>query len=437
MRFFVSALLIVLAGSQARGQFDLYEESRKDSPATQDDPFGMKREQKAWQAWLQSLGAGPIYRVEMLYRYQEDGRLYYLRTLISSKKPEGGGMFGMGLGDKGKPIPAPDPGNQPVREQESVTMTVSKPGEKPLVPPAPLARKTGHIGVSMRRSDSVSGRLMIRESDTATGMPLPRKGVEVGFFHGIFLVELLTPEQAAREGPLRRDPEFFKRRTAELHKLLLTTHLPRVLADDRSLETAAITLQDPSLMTEVRKRLNAWIDRTPEQARNSFPSELLDALQHNGTAGDFALFERLSKRHPDHARGLLWTTLHLARRTGGDRAMPVWATLVADRQPTDIDAPVRDLRALLPSIPEPQRGDLAVGEMVRAFKLNPADFHLKVAQNELLARADQAKLSEGVRSHYRLLQKQPYLGSWFFLNEADRARGRKAALAWLAAYRAP
>lgn len=279
---------------------------------------------------------------------------------------------------------------------------------------------------------------MIRESDACTYMPRPKKpgASTVGFRDAIFVVELLTPEQVLKEEPLRQDAAFYKQRTAELQKVLLTTHRATLLANDHSLAHGAEVLRDPTLRDEVRKRLNAWIDLTPAEVRGAeFPGTLLDALRHCGDDSDLALLNRLTQRHPSYARHLLWNTLYLAKRTGGAKAMPLWTVLVQDSEAESTGEGVSRLRALDSTIPASTRGDLAIDQMVRVFKLDPAKFHLRLAQAILLKRADQAKLTPAEKDQFQTVLEYPRNGHWLYLTEADRQRGQKAALEWLAAYR--
>src|SRR4051812_17200362 len=80
----------------ARAQFDDdgKEGKKGDAKGDANDPYGVQAERKAWDAWLKALGPGPVYRVEVLYRAPDDDRLYYLRALVSAKKPGGHGMSG-------------------------------------------------------------------------------------------------------------------------------------------------------------------------------------------------------------------------------------------------------------------------------------------------------------------------------------------------------
>src|SRR5262249_8340649 len=152
------------------------------------------------------------------------------------------------------------------------------------------------------------GQLGIFESDMGTSMPLPKKagGVEIGFRGGIFVVEQLTPEQLAREQPLRQDAAHYHRRTAELRQARLGAPLPQLLTDSRTLAHGARVLRDSRLLDEARKRLNAWIARTPAEVNNNGVSlDLTGVLQELGDAGDFELLHRLAKRHPVYARCIL------------------------------------------------------------------------------------------------------------------------------------
>jgi hypothetical protein len=433
-------LLVFLAcPAVARAQFDDDDSKEAKAGAAKGDdrdPFGTAAEEKAWQAWLRALGPGPVYRVEALYRHHEDGRLYYLRTLFSEKKPGFGRMFGLGLDEKGGPLPPPDP--RIVRVQKMAAETVSASGK--VVPPPRLADTTRYVGIHLERDDIRNGRVGIFESDLGTSMLLPKKpgAVEVAFRGAIFIVEHLTPEQLAREQPLRQDPGHFQRRTAELRQALMTTHLPKLLADERALANGARTLRDPRLLAEARRRLNAWIEKTPAEVKNDGPStHLTGVLQVLGDAGDFEVLHRLAQRHPDSAHHVLWNALYLAKRLGGTRAGPVWEALVKDTQAGNYGEDVRRLRAAVPALPEPTRGDEAVLELVYVFKLDPRAFHLRPREALMLEHADQVKLTAKEREAYRDALEHPSLTHWLFVTEADRTRGHLAALQWLAAYKPP
>jgi len=414
MRSLSALLVLIVLGGMAdvRAQFGPGDEERTTG-----------NEQKAWQAWLKALGTGPVYRVEVLFRHEEDGRLYYLRTLVSAKQPTGR-MFGLGVNEKGKPIPAPNPGY--VRELQELSSDGL----------APLAETTRWYGVSLDRAYVTRlGELSIRQSDTASGMDLPTKpsAGAVGFHHGIFVVELLAAEQLAKEEPLRQDVPHFRQRTKELSQMLLTTHRASLLKHDHALANGIDITRDSKLLDEAHRRLQPWID-SPLKG-NGFPSGLTRAVLSNGDERDVALSTRLLQKHSHLALSFLGDTLYLAKRTGGARVMPLWTPIVNDNKAGDEYNFVRLVRKLTPTVPAPTRGDVAVIIMVRRFDLRAADFHLTMAQDVLLANAAQAKLTPSEKENCLLVREIPSTAQYYFATEADRKRGREAALKWMAGYR--
>src|SRR5262249_22955053 len=150
-------LLGLTLPAPARAQFDDEgkEGKKGDAKWDQKDPFGIQAERKAWDAYLKSLGPGPVYRVEVLYRNRGDGRLYYLRTLVSATKPGGGyGMFGLGVDEQGRPLPPPNPGYVRLERAEAKVETVVD-----QLPPPPLAEKTRLLGASLDKEDVKAGQL--------------------------------------------------------------------------------------------------------------------------------------------------------------------------------------------------------------------------------------------------------------------------------------
>src|SRR5260370_3567894 len=115
--------------------------------AQENHPSDQKAVQ-AWQDWFKKLGQGPIYQVDILFRYQEDGRLYVLQTFLSPAQPRSypKGLSGLGLDDKGRVLAPPTPGQdrrRMARTDDKIGNGTSKP-EKPL---PPLAETTRYLGV--------------------------------------------------------------------------------------------------------------------------------------------------------------------------------------------------------------------------------------------------------------------------------------------------
>ncbi|MSQ95314.1 MAG: hypothetical protein EXR98_12255 [Gemmataceae bacterium] len=374
------------------------------------------------------MGTGPVYRVEVLFRYGKDGRLYYLRTLLSAKQPTSR-MFGLSVDDKGKPVPPPNPWYAQASAEQ---VNVSSKG----VPP-PLAETTRLYGASVHPNYvSRAGELVIRESDLATSMSLPTKPDTrvLGFRNGIFVVELLSAKQLANENPLRQDPEHFWQRTKELMALLLTTHRAKLTKDERSLAHAIDITRDSKLLDEAHRQLNGWIDKPTKEVGDC--DRLASAVLRNGDERDIALAARLLQKHPRLVWYFLGDTIRLAQRSDGARVMPLWKPLIQHGEPGDQGNFVRLVRKLTPMVPAPIAGDNAVIAMVRTFELRARDFHLTMAQDVLLAKGEEFKLTLEEKELCQLAQRYPPIAKFFFATEADRNRGQEAALKWMAGHRA-
>ena len=71
---------------------------------------------------------------------------------------------------------------------------------------------------------------------------------------------------------------------------------------------------------------------------------------------------------------------------------------------------------------------------MREFRLDPAKFHLSLAEFELLKRLDRNTLTAKELDELTTLSRIPRYDHWIFLRERDREQGRQAALDWMAAY---
>lgn len=416
-------------------QFDASQsETKPERPYTRDDPFGTKAEEKAWRAWVESLGRERVYQVEILWRWTEDNRLYYLRTLVSPKEPRGGVLMGLGLDQKGKPVPPPDPGYQRI---VSVRQVVSSKNE---MPPPPLALSTRYVGARLSDKTATPTFLQIHSSDVGTGVPLPPKpgDVRIAFFGtAAFRIEWLTPAQLDSLQPVRQDPVFYRKRTAELHHELITTH-KALLLEQRNLELALRVLQEPFLIEAVRQRLTAWIEQPPDKEKDALKIwRLPDALADFGTDEDFALLQKLADCDPERFQSLLWPALRLAKRSGAAKGLPLLTKLFEDprcERPRDVFVKLRQLE---PALADLTFGDLAVIEFTRTFQLDPLDFHLRLAESRLLEHSGKHPLSKDLLQQVHLALRNPTYGHWMYYTAEARRQGLAKALAWLRSYRVP
>lgn len=94
--------------------------------------------------------------------------------------------------------------------------------------------------------------------------------------------------------------------------------------------------------------------------------------------------------------------------------------------------PADYLLHLDPTVPKPTDADDLLLTMTRMFKLNPADFGLRLAEARLLELADRHAFTPAELANLRLRVKNTS-GTWLMMRDADRQPGYAAAVKWLAA----
>lgn len=398
-RFLLCAIFAMTSVSLAPAQFDDTETK------TGDAKDQGSREDDAWRAWLKKLGSGPVYRAEVLFRC--DDRLFLAEALMSPDVPRPR-MMGFGLNDKGEAIPPPDPGYQQVQDQVREVRS-DKPDRYP------LAWRFRYYGVSLRDGG------IAHHSDVATRLKLPREvGAAAYTLHGgAFRVERLSPQQLAKAQPLRRDPEYFRERTAAIRREFLTTHRQDWTDSPNGTIEIARLFPEPKLIEPVRRMVVAWIDREPsEVAGKGWPGDASNALAHLGTAKDFAVFHRLVRRHPVYAHFAITPSLDLVKRVGGRDAGPLIADLLKLGEPFETGSDcAKLLRRLAPDVPAPTYGDYAVMSIAEKLGRKPSDFGMKLAPELLTVKAN------------------AHSEDWVFPNAAERKKGTAAALKWATEYR--
>src|SRR5205823_4582497 len=136
------------------------------------------------------------------------------------------------------------------------------------------------------------------ESDVGTSMSLPTKlgQPEIQFFsHAEFRLELVTPDDVLKMGPLRQDAKYFRDRIAALRNELTTRWRDRSPKSQKELIEAAYFFRDAELIDELRKLFDEWTAPTAEKPLDvDFVTQLTRCLSVVGDERDFAAFEQLS-----------------------------------------------------------------------------------------------------------------------------------------------
>lgn len=386
-------------------------------------------------AWLRRHKDGPVYRVEVLFRYEPEGRLFYLRKLISPAVPTTGEMPGLTLNERGETVGPPDPGR--ARLTQLAKEGVSK---DRVPPPPPIAETTRYLGVSIRPPDGGKGHASIHVSDLGTGMTLPARAGDVTiacFCSAIFRIERLDTNQLQKEEPLRQSPAAYQERTAALAREFLTTRRADLMRDEHCLCVSAHVLKEAGLVAELRKALNVWIDRTPEDVDGKgVPTHVASALALSGDASDFAIFRRLCQRHPKYASYLNRDVLTLIVRVGAPvEARQVMRSLLDDTHAlSSFNDRVVLLRKLDGTVPEPSQGDDLLLSAARELGVKPSTFRFRLAQARLLEFAGREPFSaDDLRNWKECVERGD--GDWAMMTEADRQRGVDAAMEYLKNYR--
>jgi hypothetical protein len=381
-------------------------------------------------ALLERLGDGPIYLVETLHRDVGGDRLYLCQTVLSAKRPRDlHGMPGLGLDDKGRPIPPPDPTR--VRAKQAVMALVKvKDGSPPPPPWYPLAQTTREQGAWL--DPQFPGRIQCHVSDVATGLTLPDQPGPPAllFFHGrLFRVELLTRQQVAAHQPLRDDPDYYRQRTAALKRELLTAHRDWLTQDQRHLAGAAVLLGEPFLWESLHQGCRQWIERAGSD-KAGFPRESASALGWRGEPEDLKLLQEWVQRRPEDVHPWLTeTALNLTQRKGARTALPLLADLLHDPAPAEPEGDAKRLLDFDRALPAPTRGDRFLLCLLELARRSPADFGLANVPARLLA--ERLTVSPEDRERIEAAAKHPMPGDWLFPSEAARRQGIEQAIAWL------
>ena len=375
--------------------------------------------EKDRQAFLQSLGEGPVYQIDILYRCADDGRLYLCQTLLSPKRPRSpGGIPGFGLDAQGTPREVPDP----MRVPHLRGIEASKPskGEKRL---APLAYRTRYLG---------AGLDTIHVTDIAVGgINLPKEPgqIKLILFHdAAFRFERLTPEQVKDYQPLREDPDYFHARVGALRKELLTTHRDLLTRHDKYIFQAAILLQEPFLLDLVRQRCRDWSE-LPAGEKEQVPTGALRALSLAGDASDGKRMQLWLKNRPDAGYWIGNAAIHLVRRHGLADFLPLITDLIRDPSIAEPEANAKRLLDFDKKLPRMSQGDQFLLRLAEHYRRSPADFGFQNVPERLLA--ERLTISPEDRERVQDAVKHPQPSDWIYLNSADRERGQAAAIAWL------
>jgi hypothetical protein len=431
--FTTLALALLLASPSRADVFDEADGKDGDPKHTGTGEEEALREQRLWEAYVKKLGDGPIYRVEVLYRGPGADHITYCRHYVSTAIPSPHGLFGYGVNARGEVVPPGDPGHEPMK----AALEARKVGKNDEPPPPPLATRTRYVGGSLHDNGSYPGTAWIHSSDHGAYVPLPKKSGEpelMFFGSALFRLELVTPQDVLKAGPLRQDAKLCRERTAALRREIISTGRERSKEYPRDVVHAAYLFRDAELIGGVRQMLDDWIARPPaEVVGQQFPTYLADCLGDLGDERDLAAFHRLTKRHPDHAVDLHRPTLDLLARVGTVRAMPLVEDLLNGPLRRGGDGRMQVLRELAPTIPEFTDGDLFLIETVRRFQLKPGCFELRSAQQTLDALQRKQPLTPAQQRHLRTC----HLSDHVFLTEAARRRGVEMALDWFKEYQPP
>src|SRR5947209_6871807 len=118
MRTLLTMLAVALALFASGGicRADEYDddgkEAKKADPKHGSAAEEAQRDKQRWETWVKKLGNGPIYRVEVLYRPEDDEHLYFFQHYISPGL-RSSGLPGLGMDEEGKPMLPYNPGQQP------------------------------------------------------------------------------------------------------------------------------------------------------------------------------------------------------------------------------------------------------------------------------------------------------------------------------------
>ncbi len=411
----LAVLLTVLAASVRAGEDD------GDRPRTAQTA---EQEEQARRTFVRCLGDGPVYRVEVIYRDPQDGRLYLGQTVLSDRRPRApAGMPGLGLDEKGRPLPPPDPGRQRVAAAREDSRPA--PGAPPWYPPAATTRWLGAW------LDAPGATVMyIHVSDLGHRVPLPSApgAVQVALFHdAAFRVERLTPQQVRDYRPLRQDPDHFHTRLAVLRHELLTAYRELLTKDDRHLGSAAVLLREPFLVDRVRRQCREWVERAGDDLIG-FPREALRALGEAGDAADADLLRAWLRRRPAESIRLAGPALRLAGRFGPAAVLPLLTDLLRDAALLPPQGNARRVLDFDPTLPAFTRGDRFLLDLLQQYRASPADFGMSSAPARLLA--ERLTLSVEDREQVEDAAKNPQPTDWYFARAADRVQGVARAVHW-------
>ncbi len=300
-------------------------------------------------------------------------------------------------------------------------------------PPLPLAFESHLAFVDFESDADSDSQLRFGVSCIVNRLNPPTEPGQVvlRYFEGQFRVEHLSAERIAEAQPLRQNAAFFRERTAALTREAIVHQLFWTERPDRELPEAARLFRAPVLLDALRSALDKFTDRTPEElVGKGFPHTFADALAAGGDAGDFTLFHRFVRRHPDCACLLNYPTLALLARTGGSGAAPLVRDLLRDEHPAHMQPSTVLLRTLDPSVPVQTHADNLLVELAQKFELEPADFGLGMVEARLLALAGKHAFTP-IELQTMRDQVANGSGTWAVLNGTDRKSGYRAALKWV------
>jgi hypothetical protein len=425
--FVLASALIGPAPVSRADVFDEDDGKEAKAPDRKQGENEARREQQLWEAYVKKLGDGPIYRVEVMYRAGRDETITYVRHYVSPTVPRSQNLFGLAVDAKGKVLPPADPQREPVKEALEVGKNTSQ----------PLAKRTRHVGIELDGPDVKAGHAAVRINDVASHIPVPKKRGEVEFLffdRAMFRLELVEAEDVLKAGPLRQDAKFYLERTEALRREVHTTGQKRFTADQRELIAATYLFRDPELIDGVRKVLDEWIARPPQEVRQqAFPRYVAYCLAELGDERDFAAFHRMMNRHPEHVEDVFYPTLDLVKRVGAAKAIPLVTDLLNNPNPCPGDAKVDLIRKVKPGVPVPTEGDAFLIVTVGHFNLKPMCYELHSVMGTLETLEKKHALTEAQKLEVSLLCG---IGS-IFLTEADRRRSVEYALDWFKQYEPP
>jgi hypothetical protein len=233
-------------------------------------------------------------------------------------------------------------------------------------------------------------------------------------------------QRARDKDPTAKSWEDVRQRLAELRHDLLSI-------SDQHLRIAVGKSRDPTLVQKLRKRLQGWIDKSPEELDSVEVLRLCHVFSVGAEPEDFRLFHRLVDRHPEYSWHVCSSVAHMVQHHGSRHAMPLLRILLENPEPWPGDPPsVEWLRKLDPSVPAPTFGDRCLWELCLWFKLQPALYGFKRVQGRLLDLVPRQELAQ-----WKAKPGHSWDNDWIIMSEMDRISGVRKALEWLRKYTPP